>query len=142
MINSVPPTSNSIHGREKRFKHNNFRITIYYKFIGCVEQWSRIQLHLLNFKKERAWIPAKAYRISLNNSHPSINCPPLMDIFEIIALPPPPPTTHPLTIFSFFYSLLEIWSTKTNQWWFKLWKLIKEPNLEHLKSLCSVHLMW
>ena len=28
MINSVPPTSNSIHGREKCFKQNNFGITI------------------------------------------------------------------------------------------------------------------
>ena len=34
--------------------------------------------------------------------------------------------------------------SKTNQWQFKQWKLIKELNLEHLKSLCYVQffLIW
>ena len=35
-----------------------------------------------------------------------------------------------------------MWSSKTDQWWFKLWKLIKDLKLEHLKSPCSVYLMW
>ena len=35
-----------------------------------------------------------------------------------------------------------MWSSKTDQWWFKLWKLIKDLNLEHLKSPCSIYLMW
>ena len=37
MINTAPPTSNSVHGREKWFKYNKFRVTI---FRGCVAQWS------------------------------------------------------------------------------------------------------
>ena len=146
MINSVPPTLNSIHGREKCFKHNNFSITIF----SChLVQWSQIWLHLLNFRKERVWIPVKTYRISSNNSRPSINRPSLMEIFEIMTslqqLPPPPPPTLSPSSLSFIPSLSswrEILSSKTNQWWFKLWKLIKEPNLEHLKSPCSVYLMW
>ena len=45
---------------------------------------------------------------------------------------------------------MEDWFSKTDQWWFKLWrrghwqwKLIKEPNLKHFKCyLCSVYLTW
>ena len=41
------------------------------------------------------------------------------------------------------------WSSKTDQWRFKLWRwgywhcnLTRETNLEHLKSPCLVYLMW
>ena len=43
MINTAPPTSNSVHGREKCFKYNKFRATI---FSGCVAQWSRMYASL------------------------------------------------------------------------------------------------
>ena len=152
MINSVPPTLNSIHGREKCFKHNNFSITIF----SChVAQWSQIWLHLLNFRKERVWIPAKTYRISSNNSCPSINRLPqiiaplwwkylkYLNLPSTIDPPPHPPSHHlvfllspPCQVEGKFYP------SKLHQWWFKLWKLIKEPNMEHLKSPCSVYLMW
>ena len=90
-------------------------------------------------------------RISSNNSHPSIksppsnNCSPLMEIFKIIAPSPHPPS--PISPSSLFFipslsSWSRIWSSKTDQWRCKLWKLIKESNLEHLKSPCSVYLMW
>ena len=62
------------------------------------------------------------------------------------------PSRH---LFFFFIPSLSrwsgVWSSKTDQWGFKLWrlgywhrKLIKEPNLEHLESLRSVYLilMW
>ena len=63
-----------------------------------------------------------------------------MKIFEIIA-PLPPPT--PLAIFSLFYPLpvkLKGESDPAKQCEFKLWKLIKEPNLEHLKANVLTHL--
>ena len=87
----------------------------------------------------------KDYHISSNNSLPSINCLPLLGIFK---LSPPsntgncPPPPYP------FLHLLFLLSSRTDQWWFKLWrkgywhwKLIKEPYLEHMKSPCSVYLM-
>ena len=46
MINSVSPTSNSIHGREKCFKHNNFSLTIMQWLCGVLvkDPTSLIQL--------------------------------------------------------------------------------------------------
>ena len=78
-----------------------------------------------------------AYRISSNNSLPSNNQPPLMEIFKIIASPPPL-----LSSSLSFIPSVEWWSSKTDQCRFKLSKLIKQPNLEHLKSPFSVYLMW
>ena len=61
------------------------------------------------------------YRISSNNSHPSINCLP-----RIIA-----PCT-PLFLLFPACQVEEESASKTDQWQSKLWKLIREPNLEHL----------
>ena len=67
------------------------------------------------------------YRISSNNSRPSINRPPLTEMLIIIAPTPPlSPSSLP------FISSLSRWSairfSKTDQGRFKLWKLIKELN--------------
>ena len=76
------------------------------------------------------------YRISPNNSRPSINRLP-----QIIA---PSPTFSPSSLP--FIPSLSGWSamrfSKTDQRRFKLWKLIKELNSEHSKSSCSVYLTW
>ena len=71
------------------------------------------------------------YRIFSNNSRPSNN-----------RSPPPPLSPSSLLFIPSLSSWSGIWSSKTDQWRFKLWKSIKEPNLEHLKNSCSVYLMW
>jgi len=77
------------------------------------------------------------YPISLNNSRPSINHLPQIiaplwwkyywnNHLPWVSAPPPPPTLSPSS-FSFIPSLSRwrgIWSSKTYQWWFKLWKFI------------------
>ena len=60
MINTAPPTSNSVHGREKRFKYNKLRATI---FSGCVAQWSRMYVGSES-SGERVRIPEKPYILS------------------------------------------------------------------------------
>ena len=55
----------------------------------------------------------------------------------------PPPSFSPFSL-SFITSLSSwsgIWSSTTDQRRFKLWKLIKEPNLENLKCPFSVYLI-
>ena len=91
------------------------------------------------------------YCISSNNNRPSINRLPRI-------IPPPfdgnieksPPSNNclpsPLSPFSLSFipslsSWSGFWSSDTDQWWFKLWKLIMEPNLEHFKNPYSVYLM-
>ena len=57
---------------------------------------------------------------------------------------------HPLLLLSSLPFILSrslsswsaMWFSKTDQWRFNQWKLIKELNLEHLKRPCSVYLMW
>ena len=87
------------------------------------------------------------YRISSNNSPPSINHPPpLSEIFKIIAsLKYSPSSPSPLAIFFSFYSLpvkLRCNVIQHNNWSVTIQAMTKELNLEELKSPCSVYLMW
>ena len=78
------------------------------------------------------------YSISSNDSRSSIN-----RIPRIIA---PPLSPSSLLFISSLSSWSGIWSSKTDQWRFKLWKLIKEPNLIQLKkpkfSLFDAIIFW
>ena len=96
----------------------------------------------------------QVYCISWNNSPslelspPSNNRPPLMEMFKIIASveksPPPHPSRHLLLFYplpvKLTWNLIQqnrsvtIQALKINH--------VKEPNLEHFKSPCSVYLMW
>jgi len=105
-----------------------------------------IYLTWLNFPPifETKITPNLNTRILSNNSHPSINCLPQIVTplwwkylkYTVIA-----PLPTPLAIFSFFklkWKMLQ--QNSDNQWRSTLYKYIKEPNLEHFKSLCSVYL--
>ena len=107
--------------------------------VGCCTKISWYATILL--KKNRF---VEKCTTSLDYWSPLNRHPPLMEMFIIIA--PPPPTLSPSSL-SFIRSVSlsswsGIWSSKMDQWWFKLWKLIKEQNLEHLKSPCSVYFIW
>ena len=88
------------------------------------------------------------YRISSNNSRPSINRLPRIVAslwWKYLKLSPPSnnhPSPAPFAIFSSFYPFcVKLKRNEIHQnwpWRFKLWKLIKELNLEHLKSPCSL----
>ena len=84
------------------------------------------------------------YRISSNNSRPSINRLPRIVAslwWQYLKLSPPSdnhPSPAPFAIFSSFYPFC----VKLKIVVVKLWKLIKELNLEHLKSPCSWLFFW
>ena len=92
------------------------------------------------------------YRISSNNSRPSINRLPRIVASlwcKYLKLSPPSnnhPSPAPFAIFSSFYPFcVKLKRNEIHQnwpWRFKLWKLIKELNLEHLKSPCSWLFFW
>ena len=69
--------------------------------------------------------------------------------WKYLKLSPPSnnhPSPAPFAIFSSFYPFcVKLKRNEIHQnwpWRFKLWKLIKELNLEHLKSLCSWLFFW
>ena len=68
------------------------------------------------------WKNTTEYRISSNNSHPSINR------LRQINAPPPPLSQSSLPFIPSLSSWSTMRSSKTDRWRFKLWKLIKELN--------------
>ena len=52
MVNTAPPTSNSVHGREKCFKCNNF--SIHHSF--CICTWSNVAWQAQNAPWRHNWV--------------------------------------------------------------------------------------